>query len=1085
MLCVTQVFAQNRTVTGTVTAKDDGLPIPGATVKVKGTTNATVTNSVGKYSISVPAGASLVISFVGYETTTVTVGSQSAINVSLATSANQLGEVVITTSLGVKHQSKELGYAAQTITPKELTQTAVTNVAQGLTGKVAGLGIYTLSNGVDPQIAINLRGDRSILGNNNALIVVDGIPVPQATIGSIDPGDIADVTILKGAGAAALYGSQASNGAILITTKRGTTDGKPIIGYENSFQAEKVAFYPKLQNGFGPYGGETGLNILSGPNAGTSVAGTDPLTGQPTYIPYENQLYGPPFNGAIVPVGMPLDSLTGRQVTARYSALAQNPIQQFFQTGYTEQNTITFQQGDNKNSFYMSAQNAHRTTVVPGDSNDKDAFRVSGHRTYGIFSVDYSVGYTKTKVSTYVANNNDLSGTVNGIPFNVPGSFVTNAGDNDLYSSVLQWPAFLPIKNYSNPDSDIANASNFYDAYAINPYWILDHTRDNYTKDVLLSQVKLRLDPTEWLSASYQIANNFGVYNERETKQEVDFTAYGISDPFGAGNVPSGFTSGKSLGSVYDYYNFGDGTGNGTNRIEGTAELDFHKIFFKDFKTNLIVGNDIFQEYQKDMVSGTNQLLIKDLYNLAYAGGIPLAGEASSVVNQIAYFADLDISYKGWLSLEGTFRNEQDSRLSKAERSFNYPSAKLSFVPTDALPFLKDNKYLSYLQLRASISQVGQINIGPYNINNVYSLGSGFPFGSLGGLVAGGENYSAGLKPELTKEIELGGNIGFFNNRLNIDYTYYNQHDKNQTLPIGISSATGYTTDLLNIGETESYGQEVQLTGQILTQAQNHFGFTLGVQFSQNESKVISLLPGVTQVSLGSGEYAVVGKPFPMLEGTDFVRDPQGHVVVSATTGYPTTNQTGNVQFGRTTPEYIVGLTPKLDYKFISLAAVFEYRGGDVVYNGLGSTMTFTGSTALTTEAGRQAFVYPNSVIQTSPGVYVKNSNIMTQNGNYGFWQGSAFPNTNSPYVTSGAFWKLREIDLAFKLDQFVKQSKFIKGATFALTGRNLFIWVPKSNIFTDPEFSDTSSTANNRGVNDVNELPGTRIFGADLKLTF
>ncbi|MGZ3813226.1 MAG: carboxypeptidase-like regulatory domain-containing protein, partial [Mucilaginibacter sp.] len=239
MLCVTQVFAQNRTVTGTVTAKEDGLPIPGATVKVKGTTNATVTNSAGKFSISVPGGSSLVFSFVGYETTTVAVGTQAAINVALTASASQLGEVVITTSLGIKHSSKELGYAAQTITPKELTQTAVTNVAQGLTGKVAGLGTFTLSNGVDPQIAVNLRGNRSILGNNNALIVVDGVPVPGQTIGAIDPNDIADITILKGAGSAALYGSEASNGAILISTKRGTTDGKPIIQYENSFQAEK------------------------------------------------------------------------------------------------------------------------------------------------------------------------------------------------------------------------------------------------------------------------------------------------------------------------------------------------------------------------------------------------------------------------------------------------------------------------------------------------------------------------------------------------------------------------------------------------------------------------------------------------------------------------------------------------------------------------------------------------------------------------------------------------------------------------------------------------------------------------------
>jgi len=699
MLCVTQVFAQNRTITGTVTAKDDGLPIPGATVKVKGTTNATVTNGAGKYSISVPSGASLVISFVGYEAQTIAVGSQSTVNASLTTSANQLGEVVVTGALGIKHQKSELGYAAATITPKELTQTNVTNVAQGLTGKVAGLGIYTLSNGIDPQITINLRGNRSLEGNNTALIVLDGVPIPGATIGSINPGDIADVTILKGAGAAALYGSQASNGAVLISTKRGTTDGKPAIVYENSFQAEKVAFWPKLQNGYGMYGGE---GTLYNPIDGSTVAATDPLTGQSVYIPYENQLYGPPFNGAIVPVGYPLNSIagylgattTGRQVTAKYSALATNPIQDFFKTGYTEQNNISYQQGDSKNSFYMSAQNVYKTDIVEGDKSIKDAFSVRGHRTYGIFSLDYSAGYTRNTVSMYLANNNDMNGQAG-----VVGSFVTNAGANDLYSSVLQWPAFLPIKNYSNSNSDIGNASNFYDAYAINPYWILQHTRDNYSRDVLLSQVKLQLDPTEWLTASYQISNNFGVYQERITKDEVDFTPYAISDPYQAGATATGFSAtGKGLGSVYDRYQYGDGTsnngvgGDGYNRIEGDAVLNFHHTFFKDFKTNLIVGNTIFQNYLKDQWTGSNQLAIPNLYNINYIGGLIQANEYEARVRQIAYFADVDISYKGWATLEATYRNEQDSRLSKAQRSFNYPSVKVSFVPTEAIPALKDNK---------------------------------------------------------------------------------------------------------------------------------------------------------------------------------------------------------------------------------------------------------------------------------------------------------------------------------------------------------------------------------------------------------
>jgi TonB-linked SusC/RagA family outer membrane protein len=1055
MLCVTQVFAQNRTITGTVTAKEDGLPIPGATVKVKGTSVGTQTNTAGKFTLSVPSGATIVVSFVGTTTQQIVVGNQTNINVALVASSSQLGEVVITTSLGIRHSEKELGYSAAKVTAKELTNTNVTNVANGLTAKVAGLGVYTLDNGVDPNISIVLRGNRSLEGNNTALIVLDGVPIPGATLSSINPNDIADITILKGAGSAALYGSEASNGAVLITTKRGTGDGKPEIRYQNSFQFEKVAFYPKLQTEFGIYGGEGGSYI-------------DPNTGFALYVPYENQEYGPAYDGSTVQLGAPIGSANGPVQMVKYSPFPTSPIKAFFNTGYTEQNDVSFQQGDAKNSFFISAQNVYRSTVVPYDKNTKNAFSVRGHRTYGIFSADYSVGYTRTNVSTYGRQ-----------------TYVSNAGANDLYSSVLQLPAFLDIKKYKDPDGFYGNPNDFYDAYAINPYWQVKHSRRDYTKDVLLSQLKLKLEPTKWLAASYQISDNFGIYQERDISQEVDFTPYAISDYWHAGNTASGFKStGKAPGTVNDFYQFGDGSGNGYQRVQGDAILDFHKTFFKDFKTNLVVGNSVREQHLKSQTTGSNNLLLKDFYNINTIGGVANAFEGEATIRNIAYFGDLSISYKGFLTLDGTFRNEQDSRLSKAQRSFNYPSAKIAFIPTDAIPALKDNKILNYAKIYGSVSRVGNIDIGPYQINNIYTLTPGFPYGSLGGLSAGIENYSPTLKPELTTEVEVGAELSFFDSRLDINATYYNQHVKNQTVPINTSITTGYSLSLLNLGETQSTGEEFQVTGDILTQAQNKIGWRLGANLSINDSKVISLLPGVNQLSLGALQYAVVGQPFPLMKATDFVRDPQGHVVVDANTGYPSTAQ-ALTTFGRTTPKYNLGLTTNVSYKFVSISAVAEYRGGDVIYNGIGGTMTFTGASATTAAAGRQRFIYPNSVIQTSPGVYVTNTSVSVQNGNYGFWQSSAYSGTNSPFISSGAFWKLREVNVSFNLDQFIKQSKFIRNASLSLTGRNLFIWVPKSNPYTDPEFSDTSSTTAVRGFNDIRETPGTRVFGASLKLTF
>ena len=1069
MLSITQVFAQNRTVTGTVTAKDDGLPIPGVTVKVKGSSGGVSTNTAGKFSLSVPAGTAVQFSAVGYNALTVT-PKGSVLNIALETTSTALGEVVVTGALGVKTQAKNLGYATANITPKELTATAAINVANGLTGKVAGLAVYELDNSVDPQISIVLRGNRSLEGNNNALIVLDGVPLPAGSLlSSINPNDIGDISILKGAGAAAIYGSEASNGAVIITTKRGSGSGKPIITYQNSVQAEKVAFYPKLQTTFGTYGGE-----------GNYI---DPITGATEYVPYENQEYGPRYNGQEVELGAPLDSANGQKVMVKYSPYPTSPIQAFFKTGITEQNDISFQQGDAQNSFFFSAQNSNRTDVVPLDKNIRNAFSIRGHRTYGIFSMDYSVGYTRTTLSTYI--NNATTNTTPNSLVGLSGSFVTTAGSNDLYSSILQLPAFYNLASYKDPNSDQGNVNNYPDAYAINPYWIINNARRNVLRDQLLSSLKLQIDPTNWLTASYHLSDNFGNDQERYTRASVTFSPYAISDYYSASNTASGFAStGGTPGVVYDYSGYGDGSPYGSSRIQGDALVDLHHTFLKDFKTSLLLGNSIYQESFKAILTGSQQLLVPGLYNVSYIAGQPAAYEGSTLVRNISYFGDFNIGYKGYLNLEATLRNEHDSRLSKAERSFTYPSAKLAFVPTDAFAALKDNNILSFAKIYGSLSRVGNININAYEINNVYNVGAGFPYGSLGGLTSGIYNYSPTLKPEITTASEVGGEFGFLKSRIDLTLTYYNEFDKNQTVTVPTSTGTGYSYSILNLGETQSKGYEMQLTGQVLTQEANKVGWTVGGNFSINDSKVISLTKGVSSLPLGNNQYAVVGQPFPLLQGTDFVRDPQGKVVVSSTSGYPTTAP-GLTTFGRVTPKYDLGLNTNVSYKFVSISAVAEYRGGDVTYNNIGQTLTFTGASYYSASNGRQRFVYPNSVIQTASGAYVPNTSVVTADGNYGFWQTSNFSKTMSPFVTSGAFWKIREINLTFNLNQFVKQSKYVKGLSVALTGRNLWLFTPKSNSYTDPEFSDASASSSARGENSVNELPGTRVFGGSVKVTF
>ncbi len=307
MLCITQVFAQSRTVTGTVTSKDDGLPIPGVTVKVKGTNVGTQTNTAGKFTLNVPASSTtLVFSFIGYETQQVAI-SGSVINAVLNVASNQLGEVVVTTTLGVKHQAKELGYAATNISAKALTEAHPTNFTNGLTAKAPGLVVNTVDNGIDPQTRFTLRGTRHINGNNFALVVLNGVPVSPNEVNTINPDDIESVNILNGAGAAALYGSEASNGALVITTKRGSPTGAPQITYTNTFQLENLSYLPKVQTTFGPYGGE-------------GYPFQDPITGLITSpVPWENQSYGPRYDGHPQVIGSPLAN--GQVYTLPYSTV--------------------------------------------------------------------------------------------------------------------------------------------------------------------------------------------------------------------------------------------------------------------------------------------------------------------------------------------------------------------------------------------------------------------------------------------------------------------------------------------------------------------------------------------------------------------------------------------------------------------------------------------------------------------------------------------------------------------------------------------------------------------------------------------
>ena len=1069
VLFITQVSAQNRTVTGTVTAKDDGLPMPGVSVKVRGTSLGTQTNTAGKFTLSVPPGAVLVFSFIGYETLELAVKGDVA-NVVLSVSSRQLGEVVVTGALGIKKADREVGYTTTQISGASADEAKPIDVINGLTGKVAGLVIQQTDDGVDPSIRINLRGNRSLLGYNQALIILDGSPVPNAILTNLNPDDVESINVLPGAGAAALYGSQASNGALVITTKRGTANSKPVIIYDNSFTLSTIANYPKIQDNYGQYGGEGNPFV-------------NPLTSLPMDVPFENQNYGPPFDGSIQNVGVPINSPSGEQLTTVYAAQKVPPIRAFFNTGYNEQNSVSFRQGDAVNYFGLSARNVNATSTEPGDLSNTTNVRVSGGKSYGIFKVDYTANYTGVTIDK-------------------------TASASNVYSNLLQFPANINIKQFQDVNNPVSAASenNYFSAYSFNPYWYIDNSRDVIKRNQFQGSLNLTLSPTKWLDATYRVDDNFGVYRLKYTQTNIAWSAYALTVPEEAyGGVNEAYFNPVVKPQEEDIVAYGDGSSGlaggfngdqGLARIEGTALLNFHHTFFNNFKSNLLLGQSLWNEDGEYTSDGSNSLLVPGYYNLNTITGTPNVSNGTGIIRQLAFFGDASISYKGFATIEGTLRNDRDSRLSEKNQSFYYPSIKAVFIPTEAIPGLKNNDILDYLKLFGDLSRVGNISIAPYSLQNTYNVTSGFPYGSTGALSLNSVEFSPGLKPEIISETEVGTEIGLFKDRLHLTANYYYQKSRNQTLEVSVSPTTGYTNDVINAGQINSWGNEFSAQAIVFAKGLNSVGWTVGGNFAINESKVVSLLPGVDKLELSNlsgvngysagGIYAVVGQSYPQMYATDYARSPSGQVIVNSNNGVPENNP-NLVDEGRTSPKFNLGLNTSVSYKFVTLNIVADYRAGNVIFNGLGSFMDFAGSSYVSASAGRSIFIYPNSVLNTGSAaapVYTPNTTVPVFKGGWEYW--STYPvNVGSPYVTSAAFWRIREISLAFKLDQFVKNTKFIKGLTFALTGRNLFLFLPKSEQWGDPELDASGNVGNAVGSNGTGQLPSNRVFGGNLQVTF
>ena len=1017
-MLVTQAYAQDRTITGTVKSKEDGLPLPGVSVKVKNTSNGSTTGANGKYSIKISGGQTpvLVFSFVGFDSKEAKV-TGNTVDMILAENANSLQEVAVVSAGGIKRTPKEQGYAATRVTAEQLTTGKSTTIAGGLMAKVPGLQINATGSGVNPSYRLVLRGNRSISGNNQALVVLDNVVVPNAVLGNINPEDVEDIQVLNGASGAALYGSDASNGALIITTKKGK-EGLTTIRVANTTTLEQISFFPKLQNSFG-----------SGSTSGSQV-----------YDPIENQQYGPAFDGTTRNIGRTLSDGTIQSVV--YSA--NDDKYDFWDTGISNQTDFSLSTGDSKSTTFISGQYVDGSGTTPKDTYNRATVRFNGTRKLSDrFSANYSV--------SYIENKGDIT-----------------SATSSVYNNLLNTPAQVPLLSYKNWQTDkYAMPDNYYNDYYQNPYFTIDNNRQKYKNAYLTGNAELTYKATDWLNFTYRAGITNRYYTAKNSTGGFDYTDY-------TSNSSSKTDFGASVSDqMYNTTQF------------NTDFLTNIKKDVKDFSFNLVAGLSLKSTGSKNMTDAGSGLKVADLYNISNITGNATSTETNTNTRQYGVWGDLTVGYKKYLYLHLTGRNDWVSVLAPANRSFFYPAADLSFIPTDAFSFLKDNKVLDYLKIRAAVSKVGLVNLDPYSLDPTFNSVTGYGYGT--GFSQSSTLVSNNLKPEITKSIEFGTDFRLYKGLIDGTATYYSSSSTDQVIQAGISSATGYSYIYLNAGNLTNKGVETAL--HITPIRNKDWNLRVGGNFTYNENKLKSITDELSRIAVsGSGSiYGVTGYSYPAIIGTDYQRDSEGRVIVDANTGYPLVNTTAQV-LGTTQPKTRLGLDFTLRFKDFTLSALFEYRGGYVIYSGEGSTFDFSGSSARSAYYNREKFVFPNSsYYDTASGTYVANNSITVSDGGAGFWTSSSFnTGVTTNYLYSGDYWKLREASLAYKIPQsLLQRSKFIKAATVSVQGRNLFLWTTKSNEYSDPDYSANGSDSNAIGTTSLSLTPPTRYFGGTVSLTF
>lgn len=1039
----TLALAQTRTITGKV-IDESSDPVVGAVIKEKGSRAGAIAGNDGSFSIKITtSNPVLVITFIGMESQEYAVGSATSVTIRMKAKDESFGEVVVTAQ-NVFRSSRSIGYAVTSVSDVDLTEGGDRSVLNSIQGKVAGVNITQASADPGASSRILIRGVQSMTQGNQPLIVIDGVPMTNSSVNSsslnggfdfgnglnaVNPEDVESIEILKGSNATALYGSRAANGVLMITTKKGSSSSsaKKAIGIEYSGNVvfNSVLRMPEFQNTFGQ--GWDGNHWLD-----------------------ENGSWGPVMDGRRRVFGRVVDN---SQQIAEFSPL-ENNVRDFFERGVSIKNHVAINGGSENNNFYASFSNVNQDGIYPVDVDryNRNTLALRGMQNFGKIRVSGTTNFSETE-----------------------NSFVpTGQGGQSVYNNLMQLPRNLSVLDMQDYTAKFYNPDDYFTPYGVtNPYFILNENGTGYNGNKFFGGVETTIDILENLTGTYR----FG-YDIESHSNHVHRAILLPEGPNSGSVDDEGFVSEQKLSNTQLNHDF---------------LLSWDKEVSPIFKYNVLGGANINSRATSSMFTSVASLDIPGFYNLSNSPATPIVSESETLRRLAGLFGIISTEYKNMLFFNISARNDWSSTLPAENRSFFYPAANMSYVFTESLG--AKPSWLDYGKLRVGYGWSG--NDAPvYVTEAVYTQGSNYmPFRRFTYPLATGVNgFSVGnriknpeLQPEITKELEVGTDLRLLDNRIVVDFTYYNRVTDAQIFTVPVAPSSGYSNYVANPASVENKGIEAMVSYRVF-RSDNGFNWMASANFTRNRNKVLNLDKGVEQFGIGGlstiGYFARAGFPIGLYEYSVPETSPDGGIVVDAN-GVPVAASDKLLDtLNSSQQNYILGISNSFSWKGFNLGFTFDIRNGGLMFSRTADINFFTGNTVKTTYNDRKPFIVPNSVQKVDNGdgtfTYVENDIAVDPAHMDDYHRAIALERQN---IIDKSFTKLREVNLSYTLPASTLEKLPFAGLQVSLIGRNLFLWTPVDNQFIDPEVT-TFGNGIGADFGEFSANPTTRSYGFALTFT-